>query len=99
MNAEKMYQVILAPVVSEKTNEIYETSNQWVFKVRKDATKPEIKEAVETLFKVEVVNVSILNVKGKTKRTRHGMGVRSDWKKAYIRLGEGQEIDLEKAGA
>ena len=74
-----------------------DTGNQFAFKVTGDATKTEIKAAVEKLFEVKVEGVRTLNVKGKTKRTRYGMGKRSDWKKAYVRLQEGQEIDLQVA--
>lgn len=97
MNQERIYKILLAPVVSEKTSLIAESSNQIVFKVLKTATKPEIKTAIEKLFSVKVQNVQVLNVKGKTKRTRHGLGVKSDWKKAYVRLEAGQEFDLAVA--
>jgi len=98
MNQERLYKIILGPVISEKSTTVAETGNQVVFKVTQDAQKPEIKEAIEKLFNVTVEQVRVLNVKGKTKRTRHGMGVRSDWKKAYIRLVDGQEIDFEESG-
>jgi len=94
MNLERLYKVVLGPVVSEKTAIVAEESNQVVFKVLSDANKAEIKAAVEKLFSVNVEGVRVLNVKGKTKRTRFGMGRRSDWKKAYVRLAEGQEIDF-----
>ena len=94
MNLERLYKVVLGPVVSEKTAIVAEESNQVVFKVLNDANKAEIKAAVEKLFSVNVEGVRVLNVKGKTKRTRFGMGRRSDWKKAYVRLAEGQEIDF-----
>jgi len=97
MNLERIYKVILGPVVSEKSAIVAETSNQVVFKVLKDANKAEIAAAVEKLYSVEVENVSVLNVKGKTKRTRNGMGKRSDWKKAYVRLAQGHEIDFASA--
>ena len=97
MNQERLYKVILGPVVSEKTAIIAEASNQVVFKVSKDAQKAEVKAAVEKLFNVKVEGVRVLNVKGKTKRTRYGMGQRSDWKKAYVRLEQGQEIDFAVA--
>ena len=95
MNLERLYKVILSPVVSEKAAIANELSNQVVFKVLKDATKAEIKAAVEKHWEVNVENVRVLNVKGKTKRTRYGMGQRNDWKKAYVRLAAGQEIDFE----
>ena len=96
MNQERIYKVLLGPVVSEKSANAGE-SNQVVFKVTTDATKPEIKAAVEQLFSVKVESVRALNVKGKTKRTKHGMGQRNDWKKAYVRLVEGQDIDFAVA--
>lgn len=94
MNLERLYKVLLGPVISEKSAVVADQGNQVVFKVTKDASKPEIKAAVEKLFNVSVQDVRVLNVKGKTKRTRFGMGQRSDWKKAYVRLAEGQEIDF-----
>lgn len=94
MNFERLHQIILAPVISEKATRVAEKRNQAVFKVLRDAQKPEIKEAVEKLFSVKVTNVSTLNVKGKTKRFGQTVGKRSDWKKAYVTLAEGQEIDF-----
>ncbi len=91
---ERLYKVILAPVVSEKTAIATEDSNQVVFKVVKDANKAEIQAAVEKMFDVKVENVNVINMKGKTKRTRYGIGKRNDWKKAYVRLEQGQEIDF-----
>jgi len=97
MNQERLYKVLLGPVISEKAAVIADVSNQVVFKVVSDANKSEIKAAVEKLFNVSVEGVRVLNVKGKTKRTRYGMGRRSDWKKAYVSLAEGSEIDFEAA--
>lgn len=94
MNQERLMKVLLSPHVSEKTTRAGETANQYVFKVLPDATKPEVKKAVETLFKVNVQAVQIAVLKGKTKRFGQTHGRRSDWKKAYVRLAEGQEIDL-----
>jgi large subunit ribosomal protein L23 len=94
MNPERIYKIVLGPVVSEKSAAIGESTGQVVFKVSGDAKKPEIKTAVESLFGVKVLGVRVLNVKGKTKRTKHGVGVRSDWKKAYVRLEQGQDIDF-----
>ena len=91
---ERLHQIILAPVVSEKSTRAAEKNNQAVFKVLRDARKPEIKAAVEKMFNVKVEGVRTLNVKGKTKRFGASNGVRSDWKKAYITLAEGQEIDF-----
>ncbi|ALS97290.1 50S ribosomal protein L23 [Lacimicrobium alkaliphilum] len=94
INEERLLKVVLAPHVSEKSTLAAENSNTVVFKVLKDATKAEIKQAVEKLFEVEVDGVRTVNVKGKTKR--HGMtfGKRKDWKKAYVELKEGQDIDF-----
>lgn len=97
MNKERLYKIILAPVVSEKSTMASEASNQVAFKVLANASKPEISAAVEEVFGVTVENVRVLNVKGKTKRTRVGLGRRSDWKKAYVRLAAGQEIDFATA--
>ena len=95
---ERLHNVILAPVVSEKSTRVAEKGNQAVFKVLKDARKPEIKAAVEKMFKVKVEDVRTLNVKGKKKRFGRFEGVRSDWKKAYVTLAEGQEIDFLGGG-
>ena len=94
MNEERLLKVIVAPHVSEKATLAAENNNTYVFKVVKNAEKAEVKAAVEKLFEVEVDSVRTVNVKGKTKR--HGMhtGKRSDWKKAYVVLKEGQDIDF-----
>ena len=94
MNEERLMMVLVAPLVSEKSSIAAEQNNQYVFKVATDATKPEIKQAVELLFDVTVNAVKVANMKGKTKRFGQKMGRRSDWKKAYISLQAGQEIDL-----
>lgn len=94
MREERLLTVILAPHVSEKSTVSAETANTVVFKVAKDATKPQIKAAVEKLFEVEVEGVRTVNVKGKTKRTGARFGKRSDWKKAYVTLKEGADIDF-----
>ncbi|AWL13025.1 50S ribosomal protein L23 [Saliniradius amylolyticus] len=98
MNEERLLKVVIAPHISEKSTLAAESNNTVVFKVVKDATKTEIKAAVEKLFEVEVDAVRTVNVKGKTKR--HGMtfGKRSDWKKAYVVLKEGQDIDFVGGG-
>jgi large subunit ribosomal protein L23 len=93
ISRETMYQTILSPLVTEKATALSER-NQVVFRVRLEATKPEIKAAVEGLFNVSVLTVNTLVVKGKTKRFRGREGRRSDWKKAMVRLAEGQSIDL-----
>ncbi len=95
MNQERLMKVILAPVVSEKSNLLAEKRNQMTFKVLPNATKTEIKAAVELLFGVEVASVTTTTTKGKTKR----FGRRSDVKKAYVSLVAGQELDLEAAAA
>lgn len=93
MNRLAMYDIILAPVVTEKSTRVSE-HNQVVFKVRPEATKPEIKAAVEGLFNVKVTAVNTLVQKGKTKRFRGRVGYRSDVKKAIVTLAEGQSIDV-----
>lgn len=99
MNQERLMKVILAPIVSEKSNMLAEKRNQMVFKVLKDATKTEIKAAVELLFNVQVASVTTTTTKGKTKRFGRTVGRRSDVKKAYVSLVAGQELDLEAAAA
>jgi len=94
MNPERLYTVLLEPHFSEKVSLLGDASNQYGFKVARDATKAEIKEAVEKLFKVTVKDVSTLNVKGKVRRTMRGASRRKDWKKAYVRVADGQEIDF-----
>lgn len=94
MNEERLLKVLRAPHVSEKSTMAAETNNTVVFKVAKDANKAEIKAAVEKLFEVEVEGVRTVNVKGKTKRHGMSFGKRSDWKKAYVVLKEGQDIDF-----
>ncbi len=93
MNREKIYDTILSPVVTEKSTRISE-HNQVMFRVAMTATKPEIKAAVEDLFKVKVIGVNTMRVKGKVKRFRNRLGQRSDWKKAIVTLAEGQSIDV-----
>ena len=86
--------VLLAPHVSEKSARVAEKANQIVFRVRRDSTKPEIKAAVELMFEVKVDGVRVVNVGGKAKRFGGRAGRRSDWKKAYVSLAEGQTIDF-----
>ncbi len=93
MNKERLMKVLLGGVVSEKSANVAE-SNQVIFRVASDATKPEIRRAVELMFDVDVENVHVLNVKGKSKRFGQMQGKRSDWRKAYVRLKEGQDIDF-----
>ena len=94
MNPDRLYGVLREPHISEKISVIGERSNQYAFKVARDATKREIKQAVETIFKVSVENVTTINVKGKVKRTFRGLSRSKNWKKAYVRITEGQEIDV-----
>jgi large subunit ribosomal protein L23 len=90
---ERLMTVIRGPHLSEKSH-IAAENNQVVLKVRKDATKAEIRQAVELLFEVEVARVSVVNVKGKAKRFGTSRGQRADWKKAYVRLAEGNALDF-----
>lgn len=94
ISEERLLKVLLAPHISEKSTLAAESANTVVFKVVKDANKEEIKQAVEKLFEVEVTSVRTVNVKGKTKRHGQSFGKRSDWKKAYVALKEGQDIDF-----
>jgi len=94
MNAERLMQVILAPVVTEKATFVADKNQQVVFRVVADATKPEIKAAVELLFKVQVESVQVLNRKGKVKRFGRFVGRRRNERKAYVALKDGQEIDF-----
>ncbi len=94
ISQERLLQVLLAPQISEKATFVADKNEQVVFKVATDATKPEVKAAVEALFKVEVKSVQILNVKGKVKRFGKMMGRRKDWKKAFVCLKPGQEINF-----
>ncbi|CUX96827.1 50S ribosomal protein L23 [Candidatus Doolittlea endobia] len=91
---ERLLKVLRAPHVSEKASTEMERHNTIVLKVTKDATKAEIKAAVHKLFKVEVNNVRTLVIKGKTKRHRQCIGRRNDWKKAYVTLTKGQNLDF-----
>lgn len=105
MSAQQKYsegrlaQVLLAPVVSEKATMVGEKHNQVMFKVLRDATKPEIKAAVELMFKVEVQAVSVVNVKGKAKRFGRNMGRRDHVRKAYVSLKAGQELNFSGEAA
>jgi len=94
MKEERLLQIILAPVISEKATMLADKREQVIFRVAPTATKPEIKAAVELLFKVEVKGVNILNVKGKTKRFGRFNGSRSGWKKAFVCLKAGQELNF-----
>lgn len=97
MKHQDLFRVIQAPVVSEKSTLLADQQNKYVFKVKKTANKRSIRQAVELMFNVQVDSVDVLNVKGKTKRFGRFMGSRSDWKKAYIKLKPGFNIDLSVA--
>ena len=90
----RLYNVVLAPVVSEKSTMLADKNRQYVFRVADDASKPEIKAAVEMLFKTKVQSVTVSNVKGKEKRFGRFLGSRRSWKKAYVCLAPGQEINF-----
>ena len=98
MNQERIFQILKAPHISEKSAVLGDNANQAVFQVATDAQKAEIKAAVEQLFDVKVANVRTANMKGKTKRQGLRRGKRSDWKKAYVSLEQGHEIDLASIG-
>ena len=91
---ERLMQLVLAPVISEKSTFVADKNNQVVFRVAPDATKPEIKAAIELMFKVQVDSVKVVNVRGKGKRFGQFTGRRRHWKKAYVCLKEGQEINF-----
>ena len=91
---ERLMLVVLAPVISEKSTFVADKNNQVVFRVVPDATKPEIKAAIELMFKVQVDSVQVVNVRGKSKRFGQSTGRRRHWKKAYVCLKEGQEINF-----
>jgi large subunit ribosomal protein L23 len=99
MNVERLHQVLRRPIVSEKSTNAAESSQQVVFEVLTDATKNEIKTAVESLFEVSVEGVQVINVRGKVKRFGKTPGKRTNWKKAYVRLAEGDDIDFLGSGA
>jgi len=94
MSQERLMNVLLGPHISEKSSVIADLNNQVVFKVAVDATKAEIKQAVELMFEVGVKSVQVSNMKGKVKRTASGVGRRKHWKKAYVSLNEGQDINF-----
>ena len=91
---ERLMQLVLAPVISEKSTFVADKNNQVAFRVAADATKPEIKAAIELMFKVQVDSVQVVNVRGKGKRFGTSSGRRRHWKKAYVCLKEGQEINF-----
>ncbi len=91
----RLMNILRAPIISEKSNLVAENHNTAVFKVLPDARKDEIKQAVEKIFNVKVVSVHTMNIAGKARRSAHGMGRRSDWKKAYVTIAEGQELNFD----
>ncbi len=93
-NAAQLMTIVLAPVVSEKSTFVADKNRQYVFRVADHATKPEIKAAVELMFKIKVDSVTVSNVRGKTRRFGKVIGRRRNWKKAYVRVAEGQEINF-----
>lgn len=99
MNGQRIFQILLAPHISEKTSLLGDLANQYVFRVATDAKKNEIKAAVEQLFNVKVSEVRTLNQQGKEKRMGRRLGRRNNWKKAYVSLEQGHEIDLASIGA
>ncbi len=99
MRQDRLMKVLLAPIVSEKSTMIADKNEQVAFRVMQDATKAEVKAAVELLFKVQVESVKVLNVKGKVKRFGRGMGRRDNVRKAYVLLKPGQELNLSGEAA
>ena len=97
MNQERLFKVLLGPLITDKASMDPGVATHVVFNVATDANKLEIKKAVEKLFEVQVDDVRVVNQNGKKRRTRTGIGVRSNWKKAYVRLAEGQDIDFSVA--
>ncbi len=94
MNQERLFQILVEPKMSEKSARVAELHRQYMFKVLNDATKPEIKAAVEQLFKVEVESVTTSIVRARTRSFRNQMGAQNSWKKAFVKLREGFEIDF-----
>ena len=97
LNSYLLSGILEAPIISEKSTNAAEKNNQFVFKVKKSATKKQVKSAVELMFEVEVESVHVLNVKGKIKRAGKTMGKRSDWKKADVKLKPGHDIEFSAA--
>ena len=95
MKKEQLMNVLMAPHVTEKTSLAMQNHNQYTFRVRRDATKTDIKKAVELMFEVKVAGVQVVNEPGKTRRFGRHAGRTQDWKKAYVSLAEGQSIDYE----
>jgi large subunit ribosomal protein L23 len=96
VNREQLMSVLLSPHVTEKTSLAMQNSNQYAFRVRREATKTDIRQAVELMFEVKVRGVQVVNEPGKKRRFGRKVGRTQDWKKAYVRLAEGQTIDYEQ---
>ena len=94
MNKERLMQILRGPLISEKSTNVADTANQFVFRVSYDASKPEIRKAVELMFNVKVDQVRVVNIKGKRKRFGAVMGMRNGVRKAYVRLATGYDIDF-----
>jgi large subunit ribosomal protein L23 len=94
MNTERLMKILLSPVISEKSTRLADANRQFVFKVLPGASKPEIRKAVELMFDVKVSGIQVANVRGKTKRHGQTEGRRASWKKAYVTLAEGHDIDF-----
>lgn len=94
MNRERLMKVLLAPIVSEKSTRLSDAHRQFAFKILPGASKPEVRKAVELMFDVKVDDVRIANMRGKSKRFGQTLGRRADWKKAYVTLAEGHDIDF-----
>jgi len=97
MNKERLMKILLAPMRTEKTHRIADESNQITFKVKTDATKVEVRKAVEMLFDVKVDSVQVVNCRGKKVRMGRSMGMTKNWKKAYVKLAAGHDIDFASA--
>ena len=95
MNREQLLRVLIAPHVTEKTSLAMQNHNQYTFRVRRDATKTDIRKAIELMFDVKVAGVQVVNETGKTRRFGRTLGRTQDWKKAYVSLAAGQTIDYE----
>jgi large subunit ribosomal protein L23 len=98
MNEARLMKILLGPVVSEKGSRISDRHRQFIFKVLKDASKPEIRRAVELMFRVKVQGVQVANMRGKMKRFGQMLGKRANWKKAYVTLEPGHDINFTDAG-
>ncbi|MEN8107166.1 MAG: 50S ribosomal protein L23 [Pseudomonadota bacterium] len=94
MNQERLMKILLAPIVSEKSTRLADANRQYTFKVLPNASKPEVRKAVELMFDVKVKAIQMTNMRGKTKRFGQSEGKRADWKKAYVTLAEGHDIDF-----